>query len=229
MPSSPYSSVSLRVGLAENHGNSSSISVYVAFNISVGVVSMRQQQLEWFRQRIFNVMEEQREKRDSLRETAFERSLSESVGELSSLDQHTSDLGNETMERSKDMGLLAQADDVLSACNHALERIAAGTYGTCERCGRSIPEARLEAIPYTTMCVDCSEEMTGQRERPMRPIEEEANPFPFNEADDLGDEDYQIDRDDTWEIVARHGTANSPQDAPEEFDPDDDDEEKGNG
>ncbi len=190
---------------------------------------MRQQQLERFRQRIFEVMQERRELRDSLWETAFERSLSESVGELSSLDQHTSDLGNETMERSKDLGLLAQADYVLSACNHALERMDAGTYGICERCGRPIPEARLEAIPYTTMCVDCSEEMTGQVERPMRPIEEEANPFPFSASDDLGEEDYQMDGDDAWEIVARHGTANSPQDAPEEFDPDDDDEEKGNG
>lgn len=190
---------------------------------------MHQQRLEHYRQHILHTMEEQREKRNSLRETAFECSLTESVGELSSLDQHTSDLGNETMERSKDMGLMAQADYILSACNNALERIAAGTYGTCERCGRTIPEARLEAIPYTTMCVGCSDEMTGQVDRPKRPIEEEANPFPFNENDDMGEEDYQIDRDDAWEIVAQHGNANSPQDAPESLDPDGDGEEKGNG
>jgi RNA polymerase-binding transcription factor DksA len=36
----------------------------------------------------------------------------------------------------------------------ALEKIDNGTYGICEVCGRSIPIARLDALPYTTFCVD---------------------------------------------------------------------------
>jgi DnaK suppressor protein len=38
---------------------------------------------------------------------------------------------------------------------HALERLAAGTYGWCERCGGRIPTARLRAFPSATLCVAC--------------------------------------------------------------------------
>jgi DnaK suppressor protein len=38
---------------------------------------------------------------------------------------------------------------------HALERLAAGTYGWCERCGGRIPAVRLQAFPSATLCVAC--------------------------------------------------------------------------
>jgi DnaK suppressor protein len=37
----------------------------------------------------------------------------------------------------------------------ALQRIRAGTYGSCESCAKKIPLARLNALPYTTLCVAC--------------------------------------------------------------------------
>jgi DnaK suppressor protein len=37
----------------------------------------------------------------------------------------------------------------------ALERLDAGKYGICERCGNPINPRRLEALPYVTLCVDC--------------------------------------------------------------------------
>ncbi len=39
----------------------------------------------------------------------------------------------------------------------ALERLDAGKYGICERCGQPINPRRLEALPYVTLCVDCQE------------------------------------------------------------------------
>lgn len=38
----------------------------------------------------------------------------------------------------------------------ALNRIDSGTYAVCTRCGGTIPAKRLEALPYTDMCVDCA-------------------------------------------------------------------------
>ncbi len=38
----------------------------------------------------------------------------------------------------------------------ALERLAAGTYGTCTRCGRAIPAERLLALPTARTCVACA-------------------------------------------------------------------------
>ncbi|MFM9921097.1 TraR/DksA family transcriptional regulator [Lacisediminihabitans sp. H27-G8] len=41
----------------------------------------------------------------------------------------------------------------------ALARLAAGTYGSCVRCGRPIGEARLEARPSAALCIDCAREV----------------------------------------------------------------------
>jgi len=38
----------------------------------------------------------------------------------------------------------------------ALSKIDAGTYGSCDRCHKKIPEKRLEALPYATICMICS-------------------------------------------------------------------------
>jgi RNA polymerase-binding transcription factor DksA len=38
----------------------------------------------------------------------------------------------------------------------ALSRIDDGTYGMCDVCGEAIPVARLDALPYTKMCVNCA-------------------------------------------------------------------------
>lgn len=38
----------------------------------------------------------------------------------------------------------------------ALQRLERGDYGICESCGNSIPEARLEAVPWTSVCVNCA-------------------------------------------------------------------------
>jgi DnaK suppressor protein len=46
----------------------------------------------------------------------------------------------------------------------ALQQIRRGSYGTCEGCGKKIPLARLNALPYTTLCVLCQrdEEREGR-------------------------------------------------------------------
>ena len=43
-----------------------------------------------------------------------------------------------------------------AAVSDALDRIDAGTYGICIRCGQPIPAARLEVVPTATMCVPCA-------------------------------------------------------------------------
>jgi DnaK suppressor protein len=50
-------------------------------------------------------------------------------------------------------GELAAASDAVDA---ALERIAAGGYGSCARCDEPIGFARLEARPEATLCIACA-------------------------------------------------------------------------
>jgi DnaK suppressor protein len=46
---------------------------------------------------------------------------------------------------------------ILQAIEEALLRIEKGTYGTCRDCGEPIATARLNAIPWTRVCITCKE------------------------------------------------------------------------
>jgi DnaK suppressor protein len=46
----------------------------------------------------------------------------------------------------------------LSRIEIALERIRTGEYGLCESCANKIPMARLSALPYATLCIECQRE-----------------------------------------------------------------------
>jgi RNA polymerase-binding protein DksA len=83
-------------------------------------------------------------------------SLEEESGELvsSSADNHLADTATDTFDRELDEGLEDDAERLLQQIDAALQRIADGTYGRCDGCGREIDEARLEAVPYTTLCID---------------------------------------------------------------------------
>ena len=47
----------------------------------------------------------------------------------------------------------------LASIENALERMRAGQYGLCETCNERIPVARLDALPYATLCIECQREM----------------------------------------------------------------------
>lgn len=46
----------------------------------------------------------------------------------------------------------------LASIENALQRMRDGQYGVCEACSCSIPMARLNALPYATLCINCQRE-----------------------------------------------------------------------
>jgi DnaK suppressor protein len=84
-------------------------------------------------------------------------SLEDGTGELvsGSADQHMADTATETVEREIGNTLELHDERLLVAIDAALGRIDAGTYGKCVNCGAQIPEERLEAMPWATLCIDC--------------------------------------------------------------------------
>ena len=86
----------------------------------------------------------------------------ESLGELSSVDQHQADVGTETFNRERDLSILERVQAELSDVEHALRRLDDGTYGTCEACGRPIDDNRLEAMPAARFCLE--DQATAERE-----------------------------------------------------------------
>jgi DnaK suppressor protein len=58
-------------------------------------------------------------------------------------------------EREKILALLRNMEQKLESIAGALRSMEDGTYGICENCGQQINPARLEALPHTTLCIDC--------------------------------------------------------------------------
>ncbi|GIL34085.1 TraR/DksA C4-type zinc finger protein [Phycicoccus sp. DTK01] len=65
------------------------------------------------------------------------------------------DAGAKTYEREQEISLANNAREMLDQTEHALERLANGTYGTCESCGNPIGKMRLQAAPRATLCMPC--------------------------------------------------------------------------
>jgi RNA polymerase-binding protein DksA len=59
-------------------------------------------------------------------------------------------------EQQRDLALRDHNQAHLAAIDDALARLDAGTYGTCTSCHRPIATERLEALPWTALCIDCS-------------------------------------------------------------------------
>ena len=65
------------------------------------------------------------------------------------------DSGSSALEREQELTLVNNIRDLLEQNTHALERVGAPGFGTCESCGLAIGKARLQAFPRATLCVTC--------------------------------------------------------------------------
>ncbi len=89
--------------------------------------------------------------------------LSAADAELSELLRHSgdgagddqADSGSSALEREQELTLLNNTRDLLEQNTHALQRVGAAGFGTCESCGEAIGKARLQAFPRATLCVSC--------------------------------------------------------------------------
>jgi DnaK suppressor protein len=79
----------------------------------------------------------------------------ENSGEGAGHDQ--ADVGSASFERDQEMVIVNNARNMLVQSQHALERIADGTYGQCEICGNPIGKNRLMAFPRATLCLSCKQ------------------------------------------------------------------------
>ena len=123
---------------------------------------MTNSNVEKFRQRILAEKQRLTDDQNRLMDYGGE-GMSERVGEMANFDvNHPGDTASETFERQKDLALNQNIDGMLAQIEDALKKIEEGTFGTCSRCGKPISPARLEALPYATLCVDCQARVEGQ-------------------------------------------------------------------
>lgn len=176
---------------------------------------MEQWQLQKYKRILLQEQKRMNDLLESLEENGLDDSLLEATGELSAYDNHPADLGDVTFERGKDIALRDNNATLLSMIRDALEHIENGTYGTCDRCGKAIGDERLEAFPYTTICVDCKEDVEFYDQPRLRPIEEDFLAPPFERTFTDDSENVVFDGEDAWQAVAQYGTSNAPVDQPD--------------
>jgi DnaK suppressor protein len=82
------------------------------------------------------------------------KSLEDSSGG-SPYDQHMAETAAATLNREIDLTLQDNARAALAQIDRALHKLEDGTYGLCDKCGKSIGEGRLSIAPFATLCVDC--------------------------------------------------------------------------
>lgn len=148
-----------------------------------------------------------------LEETGMGDTMADSVGELSLRDNHPADLGDILFERGKDIGLRDNAHVLLEEVETALDMMEQGKYGTCVKCGREIPTARLEALPYATHCIECQRQDEVIDPTP-RPLEEEVLDTPFDRTflDDSWRHFVGYDGEDSLQDALKYGSSDGPQD-----------------
>src|SRR3954470_17957428 len=72
---------------------------------------------------------------------------------------HMADSGTDNFDRDFALSLLSSDQDAIYEIEEALKRIEKNTYGVCELTGKTIPKARLEAIPWTRFTVQAQAQL----------------------------------------------------------------------
>lgn len=116
--------------------------------------------------------------------------------EASGSGQHQGDAGSDAYDRDFALSVLAKEQDALYEIEEALLRIRKGYYGICELSNRKIPQARLEAIPFARLTVECQaqweKEYGKRRFRPSNEVGFSGGKY----ADDEDSESVSLDEEE---------------------------------
>ena len=96
------------------------------------------------------------QRRDSFRERVEELGRAPEAGATIGFGKRIGDGTTEAISRLTDIGVGRSLEGSLERVMRALEKLDEGTYGDCDICGRAIPDARLEAIPDSVLCITCA-------------------------------------------------------------------------
>lgn len=115
--------------------------------------------LEKFREQLLVERLRLEEELQEIERRAARADESDRASELSAYEDHPADLASETFEREKDLAIGESVEHMLHKVINALEKIDRGTYGRCDACSKLIKKARLRALPFATLCLDCQDRL----------------------------------------------------------------------
>jgi YteA family regulatory protein len=140
-----------------------------------------------------------------LQNNGMTHGLFESSAELSFYDNHPADLASEMETMEKGRAFREHEVTIIKKIDDALKSIEDGTYGTCKRCKKKIPEDRLEFLPYAEHCVKCQNEIStrAMNNDSARPVEEEVLGYPFGYGYNDHSDEIGFDAEDSYQSVSR--------------------------
>ncbi len=97
----------------------------------------------------------------------LKRSQRDASGELSGYGLHMADAGTDSFDREFALSLVSNEQEALYEIEEALKRIDQSTYGICGNCEKPIVKARLDAVPFARLCVNCQSTIEKDRRRPV--------------------------------------------------------------
>jgi DnaK suppressor protein len=109
--------------------------------------------IEYFRNMLLTERERLESERDTIRASGLDMdgALPE---EGEGGDEDTADLASAMMDKEMDLAVEEELEDLMSAIDHALQKIEDGTYGVCDMSGEDIPRGRLELIPWAALTAE---------------------------------------------------------------------------
>lgn len=96
-----------------------------------------------------------------LEDQAAGRAGEQEVVAAEDFDEPGGDAAVDAAERQQARAMASEVRQILDLVKEALRRMQDGTYGICDVCGKPIPAARLQLIPWTTRCAKCAAGGTG--------------------------------------------------------------------
>lgn len=119
--------------------------------------------LDHFRQRLEEMRAATQRELEGLHEETINANQTEGYG----VKNHPAEDATELEQRERMMAIRGEMERELGRIEHALERLAEGTYGVCEVGGEEIPVERLEARPAATLCIQHQRENDEQARDPV--------------------------------------------------------------
>ncbi len=117
---------------------------------------MEAEKLEFFR----NILNE--EMKTLLNEA--DKTVTEMTSDSSNFPDPT-DRATQESDRNFELRIRDRERRLINKIKDAIDRIDAGDFGICDKCGDDISEARLKARPVTTLCINCKMEEEQKEKR----------------------------------------------------------------
>lgn len=110
-----------------------------------------------YKERLLSLRARLRGDVSAMADSALRKNRQGANGDLSSMPIHMAELGSDNFEQEFTLSIMETEEGTLGSIETALERLEEGDYGKCAECDGVISKTRLNAIPYTPVCIRCAE------------------------------------------------------------------------